>query len=74
MFSPQPTLVYQSFGVEGCIIVLEAKDARNFLMAPNRDLLAIHKYNTEYDQHCVACFIGVQEDISKSNGTWTKRT
>ena len=31
-------------------------DAWDFLMAPNNDLLAIHKYNTKYGQHCVAFF------------------
>ena len=25
-------------------------------MAPNNNMLAIHKYNTKYGQHCVVCF------------------
>jgi hypothetical protein len=50
-------LAYQSFGVQGCNAVFEeTNDAQNFLMAPNHDLLANHKYNTEHGQHCVACF------------------
>ena len=44
------TSTYQSFCTQDCSTVLqEIDDFWDFLLAPNNNLVAIHKYNTKYD-------------------------
>ena len=48
---------YQSFKIHDCCSIMEeTNNVWDLLMAPNNHLLAIHKYNTKYGQHCIACF------------------
>ena len=34
----------------------DTDDVWDFLMTPNSNLLAIHKYNTKFGEHCATCF------------------
>lgn len=49
------TSAYQSFRVHG-IVIEKIDDVWHSLMVLNNNLLAFHRYNAKYDQHCVACF------------------